>query len=89
MPARASTPGRRFEAAGVVRPDAVDRLRRARALIERTFLNVDEVMALIGYTDREAFSRDFQLVHGMTPEALRASGDVTPFAAPPPSDSIG
>jgi transcriptional regulator GlxA family with amidase domain len=84
MPARASIPGRRFEAAGVVRPDAVDRLRRARALIERTSLTLDEVMALVGYVDPDAFSRDFQLVHGMTPAALRASGVVTPFGARPP-----
>jgi transcriptional regulator GlxA family with amidase domain len=67
-----------------VQHDAVDRLRRARALIERTFLTVEDVMALVGYADRDAFSRDFQLVHGMTPDALRASGFVTPFAAPPP-----
>jgi transcriptional regulator GlxA family with amidase domain len=72
-----------------VRQDAVDRLRRARALIERTSLTVEDVMALVDYADPDAFSRDFQLVHGITPAALRASGFVTPFDAPPPQGPIG
>jgi AraC family transcriptional regulator, arabinose operon regulatory protein len=47
------------------------RLRRARLLIERTFLTVKEVMALVGYNDPSHFSRDFRRYHGVTPSSLR------------------
>lgn len=50
------------------------RLRRARILIERTFLTVKEVMALVGYNDPSHFARDFRRCHGMAPSALRARG---------------
>lgn len=50
------------------------RLRRARLLIERTFLTVKEVMALVGCNDPSHFARDFRHAHGVAPSALRASG---------------
>lgn len=59
------------------------RLRRARLLIERTFLSVKEVMGLVGYNDPSHFSRDFRRWHGVPPSALRGSGPATPL--PPPT----
>ena len=53
------------------------RLRRARLLIERTFLTVKEVMALVGYNDPSHFSRDFRREHGVAPSTLRGRGLVT------------
>src|SRR4029078_9226025 len=47
------------------------RLRRARLLIERTFLSVKEVMALVGYNDPSHFARDFRRAHGAAPSAFR------------------
>lgn len=47
------------------------RLRRARLLMEHTFLTVKEVMALVGYNDPSHFSRDFRRYHGVTPSSLR------------------
>ena len=55
------------------------RLRRARLLIERTFLSVKEVMALVGYNDPSHFSREFRRHHGIAPSALRGGGVVTPL----------
>jgi transcriptional regulator GlxA family with amidase domain len=52
------------------------RLRRARLLIEGTFLSVKEVMGLAGYSDPSHFSRDFRRVHGVSPTALRRRGVV-------------
>jgi transcriptional regulator GlxA family with amidase domain len=53
------------------------RLRRARLLIERTFLSVKEVMALVGYNDPSHFSRDFKQLHGARPSELRATSSDT------------
>ena len=61
------------------------RLRRARLLIERTFLSVKQVMALVGYSDPSHFSRDFSRLHGMSPSALRIAGMRTPRAREPGS----
>src|SRR3954464_10246978 len=61
------------------------RLRRARLLIERTFLTVKEVMALVGYNDPSHFSRDFRRLHGITPSALRGVGITTPLPRSPGS----
>jgi transcriptional regulator GlxA family with amidase domain len=55
------------------------RLRRARLLIERTFLSVREVMTLVGYHDPSHFSRDFRRQHGMPPSALRGTEAATPM----------
>jgi AraC-like DNA-binding protein len=55
------------------------RLRHARVLIERTFLNVDEVMTLVGYHDPQRFARDFRRCHGVPPGALRGWSAATPL----------
>jgi AraC family transcriptional regulator of arabinose operon len=47
------------------------RLRRAGLLIERTFLSVKEVMALVGYNDPSHFSKDFRRFDAVTPTELR------------------
>jgi AraC family transcriptional regulator of arabinose operon len=61
------------------------RLRRARLLIERTFLSVKEVMGLVGYSDPSHFSRDFRRFHGVSPSALPGRGIVTPLPRAPGS----
>jgi transcriptional regulator GlxA family with amidase domain len=63
------------------------RLRRARLLIERTFLSVKEVMALVGYNDPSHFSREFRRFHGIAPSALRVGGIATPLP-PQPGPSV-
>jgi AraC family transcriptional regulator of arabinose operon len=63
------------------------RLRRARLLIERTFLSVKEVMALVGYNDPSHFSRDFRRCHGVAPSTLRGRG-VTASLPPAPGSSL-
>lgn len=50
------------------------RLARARVLVERTFLTVKEVMAVVGFTDPSHFTRDFRRAYGVTPSQLRATG---------------
>ena len=61
------------------------RLRRARLLIERTFLTVKEVMAIVGYNDPSHFSRDFRRFHGVTPSSLRGRGLTTDLPEGEPS----
>jgi transcriptional regulator GlxA family with amidase domain len=63
------------------------RLRRARLLIERTFLTVKEVMVLVGYSDPSHFSRDFRRLHGVAPSALREPG--VPASMQAPGSSLG
>jgi AraC-like DNA-binding protein len=60
------------------------RLRRARLLIDRTFLSVPEVMALVGYTSVRTFSRDFHAMFGVAPAAQRGTSAATPL----PRDAI-
>ena len=57
------------------------RLLRARLLIERTFLTLDEIMALVGYHDPSHFVRDFRGEHGVQPSALRTEELATPVRA--------
>jgi AraC family transcriptional regulator of arabinose operon len=63
------------------------RLRRARLLLERTFLTVKEVMALVGYNDPSHFARDFRRAHGVAPSALRQRGVTASLPAVPGSSS--
>lgn len=63
------------------------RLRRARLLLERTFLTVKEVMALVGYNDPSHFTRDFRRLHGDPPSSFRGRGVDTTTAAAPDSSS--
>ena len=59
------------------------RLRRARLLLESTFLSVKEVMALVGYNDPSHFSRDFKQFHNVLPSAV-AGRTATPALAKSP-----
>ena len=70
------------------------RLRRARLLVERTFLSIKEIMGLVGYNDPSHFSRDFRRQHGAPPSAFRGDGLATPLrqtpsANPPTNKRIG
>jgi transcriptional regulator GlxA family with amidase domain len=70
------------------------RLRRARLLVERTFLSIKEIMVLVGYNDPSHFSRDFRRQHGSAPSAFRGEGLATPLregpsANPPRNKRIG
>jgi len=60
------------------------RLRRARLLIDRTFLSVPEVMALVGYTNVRTFSKDFRGMFGVAPAAHRGTSAATPL----PRDAV-
>jgi transcriptional regulator GlxA family with amidase domain len=62
------------------------RLRRARLLVERTFLSVKEIMAAVGYNDPSHFAREFRREHGVPPTALRGEGITTPLRASPSDD---
>jgi transcriptional regulator GlxA family with amidase domain len=55
------------------------RLRRARLLVERSFLSVKEITTLVGYNDLSHFERDFRREHGVAPTALRTEGLTTPL----------
>ena len=62
------------------------RMHRARVLLERTFLSIKEVMALVGCNDASHFARDFRRHHGMAPSAWRATR-VSPDASHPQTSS--
>ena len=64
------------------------RLRRARLLVERTFLTVKEIMALVGYSDPSHFARDFRREHGVAPSDLRSGELSTPFRETPSDDPL-
>ena len=68
------------------------RLRRARLLLERTFLSVKEIMALVGYNDPSHFARDFRREHGAAPSEVRAPGtrheERSPSVDPPTFNRI-
>ena len=55
------------------------RLRRARLLLEHSFLTVKEVMAAVGYSDPSHFARDFRRAHGMSPSGSRGISSADPL----------
>ncbi|PYR91961.1 MAG: hypothetical protein DMF84_15380 [Acidobacteria bacterium] len=61
------------ETEGVAAAEYLHRLRLARAkvLLERTFLSVHQVMALVGLNDGTRFDDDFRHAFGVAPRALR------------------
>ena len=48
------------------------RMRRARELVETTFLNIKEIMSSIGVRDKRHFAKDFEKIYGLTPTQHRA-----------------
>jgi transcriptional regulator GlxA family with amidase domain len=49
------------------------RMRKAKELLESSFLTVKEVMARVGFKDESHFVRDFGKVYGLSPSGYRAS----------------
>jgi AraC-like DNA-binding protein len=47
-------------------------MRKAKKLLEFTFLNVKEVMNRVGAYDASHFVRDFKRTYGVTPAQYRA-----------------
>jgi transcriptional regulator GlxA family with amidase domain len=50
------------------------RLARAKVLLERTFLSIDQVIALVGLRDAKQFEGDFRDAYGVSPQTLRGQG---------------
>jgi hypothetical protein len=48
-------------------------MMQATALLERTFLTIKEVRAVIGCNDASHFARDFRRFHGMPPREWRGT----------------
>jgi two-component system response regulator YesN len=48
------------------------RMRRAKNLLENSFLRVKEVMDMVGVRDSSHFVRDFKRTYGLTPVQYRA-----------------
>jgi AraC family transcriptional regulator of arabinose operon len=59
----------------------VQRMVRARVLLEETFLTVKEVMIRVGCTDPSHFARDFRRFHGLPPKEWRAALGATQHEA--------
>lgn len=49
------------------------RLRKAKELLETTFLSVKEIMSSIGVYDESHFVRDFKSMYGLPPMKYRAA----------------
>jgi AraC family transcriptional regulator of arabinose operon len=52
------------------------RMCRAKTLLENTFLQVKQVMLMVGYQDPSHFVRDYKRTFSMTPSAARRLGTV-------------
>jgi two-component system response regulator YesN len=48
------------------------RMRKAKELMETTFLNVKQIMNSVGVKDKCHFARDFKKTYGMTPAEYKA-----------------
>jgi AraC family transcriptional regulator len=64
------------------------RLRRARLLLERTFLTIGNIMTIVGYGDLSRFECDFRREHGVPPGALRSAELTTPLRAAAPDEPL-
>lgn len=53
------------------------RMRKAKELIETTFLNVKQVMNTVGVKDKCHFARDFKRAYGLTPSQYRRDAAAT------------
>jgi AraC family transcriptional regulator, arabinose operon regulatory protein len=49
----------------------LQRMQRAKELLEATFLNVKEVMLQVGVKDKSSFVRDFKKLYGLSPSRYR------------------
>jgi transcriptional regulator GlxA family with amidase domain len=49
------------------------RLERARELLKTSCLSVNEIAAVVGFTDVSHFVRDFKRAYGATPSEFRAT----------------
>lgn len=58
------------------------RLKRAKELLEGSFLRLKEVMPLVGINDESHFVRDFKKAHGLPP---RRYGSTARKASPSPA----
>jgi len=47
------------------------RMRKAKELLEETFLNVKQIILQIGIKDASHFARDFRDLYGLTPAEYR------------------
>lgn len=57
------------------------RLRKAKELLETSFLSVKEVMLAVGFKDESHFVRDFKAVYGKRPTQVRTSAERRPGPA--------
>ena len=48
------------------------RMRKAKELVETTFLNIKQIMSSIGMRDKRHFAKDFERTYGVTPTQHRA-----------------
>jgi two-component system, response regulator YesN len=48
-------------------------MRKAKELLEESFLNVKQVMFEVGISDRRHFAREFRDLYGRTPTEYRKS----------------
>jgi AraC family transcriptional regulator, arabinose operon regulatory protein len=47
------------------------RMKRAKELIETTFLSMKQIMRHVGVKDKSHFARDFKKIYGLTPAQYR------------------
>jgi two-component system response regulator YesN len=50
----------------------VQRMQKARELLENTFLTVKEIMLRVGVRDKSHLTRDFKKVYGLSPSKYRS-----------------
>lgn len=52
------------------------RMRKAKELIETTFLSMKQIRSRVRLSDRSHFARDFKRIYGLTPTQYRGRGGV-------------